>query len=267
MSRFFAFGCSLTYYCWPTWADLIASKYGDYYNQAFYGRGNHYIMHSVYETDNLVQFNSTDTVVVMLTSFTRNDSFVDGEWKNRGSVFNPDNAELYTEDWIKNFWSLDQGLMTTWLAARSIRTLLENRGCKFEILLGLPSTIKGLEFCHSTFSADDNPYVRGIYDALTVKESLQEFVEVNYRKKDFYFFQQENFTDVHPTVDMQAAFCRKNLPQYWSRDHDQLAKSMHNMVSPKSHDANWMNPKYKELRGKKLGTAVYARENPLFKKT
>lgn len=266
MSRFFAFGCSLTYYMWPTWADLIATDYKEYYNQGFYGRGNQYIMHSVYETDSIKQFTADDTVMVMLTSFTRNDCYVSGEWTHRGSIFNPVNSDIYTEHWQNNFWSLEMGIMTTWLAAKSIRTLLESRGCKFEIMLGLPTHINGLEFCNQAFTKEDNIYVKELHDCLTVKESMQEFTETNYRNKDHYFFKEENFTDVHPTAEMHGAYCRKHLSKYWSTAKDQLARKMHNMINLEGHRPNWINPKYKELRGIKIGTAPLKAEDPRFQR-
>ena len=266
MRRFFAFGCSLTYYLWPTWADLIASDYDEYYNQGFYGRGNQYIMHSVFEADSLKQFTAEDTVMVMLTGFTRSDSYVDGEWKHRGSIFNPVNSNIYTEQWLKDHWSLEMGIMTTWLAARSIRTLLESRGCKFEIMLGLPTHINGLEFCNKAFTKEDNIYVKELHDCLTVKESLQEFSEANYRRNDHYFFREENFTDVHPTVEMHGAFARKHLSKYWTDYKEQLTAKMHSQINMNSHKPNWMNPRYKQLRGIKIGTAPLAGEDPRFQK-
>ena len=253
--RLFTFGCSLTYYLWPTWADLIGSSYDEYYNMAWYGRGNQYIMHTVYEADSLKQFTPEDTVMVMLTSFTRNDAYIDGAWTHRGSIFNPENARLYTEEWVKNFWSPEQGLMNTWLAAKSIKTLLDARGCKYEIMLGLPSTIQGLEFFNQAITAADSTFVAELESMLTVKTSLRDYCEHKYKQSEYYYFQAEKFYDVHPTVRMQADFIRDCLPEYNSRTLQHLADRMHNQIDLSGHHPNWTNPEYTKLRGIKLGTA------------
>ena len=253
--RLFTFGCSLTYYMFPTWADLIGADYDEYYNMAWYGRGNQYIMHTVYEADSLKQFTPEDTVMVMLTSFTRNDAYIDGAWAHRGSIFNPENANIYTDEWVKNFWSPEQGLMNTWLAAKSIKTLLDLRGCKYEIMLGLPSTIQGLEFFNKAITARDSTFVAGLESILTVKPSLREYCEHKYSQKEYYYFREEKFYDVHPTTRMQADFIRDCLPQYNSPKLQQLADRLHHSVDLAGHRPNWLNEEFKQLRGVKLGTA------------
>lgn len=253
--RLFTFGCSLTYYLYHTWADLIGSNYDEYYNSAWYGRGNQYIMHTVYEADSLKQFTPDDTVMVMLTSFTRNDAYIDGAWTHRGSIFNPENANLYTEEWVKNFWSPEQGLMNTWLAAKSIKALLDQRGCKYEIMLGLPSTIQGLEFFNKAITAADSTFVAELESILTVKTSLREYCEHTYKQKDYYYFKEEQFWDVHPTTKMHADFIAKYLPAYNTGPLQNLATRMHGQIDLSGHRPNWYNKNYEKLRGIKLGTA------------
>ena len=253
--RLFTFGCSLTYYLWPTWADLIGNDYDEYYNMAWYGRGNQYILHTVYEADSLKQFTPDDTVMVMLTSFTRNDCYINGAWTHRGSIFNPENANIYTDEWVKNFWSPEQGLMNTWLVAKSIKALLDQRGCKYEIMLGLPSTIQGLEFFNKAITAADSTFVAGLESTLTIKTSLREYCEHKYNQTEYYYFQKEKFWDVHPTVKMHADFIAKYLPEYNNGPLQGLALRMHKQIDLSGHQPNWYNEDYKKLRGIKLGTA------------
>ena len=261
MSRFFAFGCSFTYYCWPTWADLIGSQYDEYYNQAFYGRGNQYIMHSVYEADSLKTFTADDTIIVMLTGFTRTDTFINGQWTYRGSVYNPQNAEIYSEEWMKNFWSLEQGMLNLWMAVKAIKALLDLRGCKYKILnafdnsdvnLGQESFGSQDQF-DSTFS---DVFMEESRELLSSRIAFQRFLDTYYKKKEYYYFEQEQFFDVHPTVLMHAEFVKKYLSAYFNDRVQSLATDMHAQINNKNHDENWANPAYISLRGVKLGTAA-----------
>ena len=68
MKRLFAFGCSLTYYSWPTWADLISPNFDDYYNFGVMGMGNQFIQHTIYEANSIFDFTEDDTVLVMFTN-------------------------------------------------------------------------------------------------------------------------------------------------------------------------------------------------------
>ena len=261
MSRFFAFGCSFTYYCWPTWADLIGSQYDEYYNQAFYGRGNQYIMHSVYEADSLKKFTPDDTVIVLLTGFTRNDTFINGQWTYRGSVYNPQNAEIYTEEWMKNFWSLEQGVLTLWMAAKAIKALLDLRGCKYKILNAFDNSDVNLgqesfgtqDQIDSTFS---DVFLEESQGLLSSRIAFQRFLDTHYKKKEYYYFEQEKFFDVHPTVLMHAEFVKKYLSAYFNDKIQSLATAMHAQIDNTNHDNNWANPAYISLRGVKLGTAA-----------
>ena len=70
--RFFAFGCSFTKYKWPTWADILGTKFEEYYNFGRGGACNTYIMNKFIEADTKYKFNwETDYIVIMFTNFNR----------------------------------------------------------------------------------------------------------------------------------------------------------------------------------------------------
>lgn len=99
--RIFAFGCSFTQYGWPTWADLIASQFPDkkYYNYGQAGLGNLGIMSKITEANNRYQFNENDLVMVMWSTFCREDRWVKSGWLGLGNIFNSD----YGDEWIKKY--------------------------------------------------------------------------------------------------------------------------------------------------------------------
>jgi hypothetical protein len=100
--RFFAFGCSYTSYIWPTWADLISKEMpqAEFFNLGKSGAGNLCISSRVAEANNRFKFTDTDLVMIMFSSYTREDRWVDHGWLARGSVYVND---VYSSDWVRKF--------------------------------------------------------------------------------------------------------------------------------------------------------------------
>lgn len=88
--RFFAFGCSFTEHFYPTWADVVRKSFptSEFYNFGKSGAGNLQISVRVAEANTRYKFNEDDLVMVMFTSFTREDRWVDGKWQSFGNVYN-----------------------------------------------------------------------------------------------------------------------------------------------------------------------------------
>jgi hypothetical protein len=78
--RIFAFGCSLTQYFYPTWADIIIYDFKKKYNAEGFnwgrsGAGNQYIFTKIWEADLLYNFCSQDIILVQWTSMFREDRY------------------------------------------------------------------------------------------------------------------------------------------------------------------------------------------------
>jgi hypothetical protein len=98
--RIFAFGCSFTAYKWPTWADIIAVEANtQYYNHATAGMGNLAIMNRVTSANNKYKFNQDDLVMIMWSTFSREDRWIDGKWFSQGNVWH----SSYPDDWVKKY--------------------------------------------------------------------------------------------------------------------------------------------------------------------
>jgi len=100
--RIFAFGCSFTSYLWPTWADIIASECNNakFYNLGKSGSGNLSIACKVAETHNIFNFEKNDLVLIMWSSFTREDRWVGGKWLAAGNVYSND---IYDETFLRKY--------------------------------------------------------------------------------------------------------------------------------------------------------------------
>lgn len=93
--RIFAFGCSMTKYAWPTWADIYGIDKTNFYNYGKSGAGNQYIATKVTEVD----INEDDLVLVMWSNHTRLDSYKES-WITPGNIYTQD---TYDENIINMF--------------------------------------------------------------------------------------------------------------------------------------------------------------------
>jgi len=99
--RIFAFGCSFTHYKWPTWADLISLESPDavYRNYGTAGMGNLAISTRIIEGSKRFNFNSDDLVLVMWSTFCREDRWLRGSWFTQGSVYNSSYPKEFIQDY------------------------------------------------------------------------------------------------------------------------------------------------------------------------
>lgn len=103
--RFFAFGCSFTNNGWPTWANLLAREMpgATFYNYGLSGAGNIYIAAKVAECSNVYKFNKDDLVIILWSTFVREDRFVNDRWESHGSVYY---SHFYDDSFKKNYFDV-----------------------------------------------------------------------------------------------------------------------------------------------------------------
>lgn len=108
-NRIFTFGCSYTKWPWPTWADIIRLDTElEVYNLGIGGLGNVGIMHRMVECDLTHKFTDNDLILVVWSSWTREDRFSNDEWVALGNVFNND---VYDNNFIKKHWSFQNDII------------------------------------------------------------------------------------------------------------------------------------------------------------
>jgi hypothetical protein len=105
--RFFAFGCSMTSYGWPTWADIVAQEIPESYNYAQSGGGNLFISCQVTEANLRHKFTDSDLVMVMWSSTAREDRYIKGNWLTPGNIY----TQNYYDDNFVNKFADDLGYL------------------------------------------------------------------------------------------------------------------------------------------------------------
>lgn len=112
--RIFAFGCSLTQYFYPTWADILIHQYRNKgyegSNWAKSGAGNMYINMRLWEANTIHKFNKDDVILLQWSSMFREDRYHMGKgWWTPGNFGNLTMGEsspfilnnyYYQEPWI-----------------------------------------------------------------------------------------------------------------------------------------------------------------------
>lgn len=258
MKRLFAFGCSLTYYSWPTWADLISQEFDQYYNFGVMGCGNQFIQFTVYEADALFSLNESDTVLIMASHPFRNDTFALDDhnylrWQSRGYVYQPSNDDIYTDKWLREFWSSEQGYMYSWLALKSITHFLNSKGVKFKIVPGFDWTYNGLpmECSNDSFI---QPYINQIEEYLHVKTPFYNWTRDTYSEDQFLTF--NGIRDDHPTVAMHGEYVKQFLPEFFTEKVANSVCILNSQVNTVVHQKNWLNPNFSKIRGIKAGSTA-----------
>jgi len=89
MGRIFTYGCSLTNYVWPTWADIILYK-NEGFNLGVTGGGAEQILHRILSTDLRMGFKEDDVVIVIFPTIFRWDHILTSKsiWSNTGQILN-----------------------------------------------------------------------------------------------------------------------------------------------------------------------------------
>lgn len=133
--RFFAFGCSMTSYYWPTWADIIAQEIPESYNYGQAGGGNLFIASQVAEANTRFKFNKDDLVIVMWSSISREDRYRHGAWITPGNIY----TQNYFDEKFVQEWADSRGYLVRDLAVITMcKGLLDSVNTNYHMLCMAP---------------------------------------------------------------------------------------------------------------------------------
>lgn len=108
-NRVFCFGCSFTEYQWPTWATILQKDLDvPVYNWGLCGIGNRAILSKIVQCDIKYQFDKDDLIMVVWTSWTREDRYITGHWRNGGNILNQD---FYDRNFIEKYWDWENDVI------------------------------------------------------------------------------------------------------------------------------------------------------------
>lgn len=213
-NRLYTFGCSFTSYAWPSWADILLSEIpGENWGRA--GGGNRFIFESLMECHVTNQITPDDLVIIMWSSFAREDRFIN-TWELCGNIYNA--APLYDKAWLDKYWSEKGCLFHNLNFISAAIQVLKSINCKWIMSYAFDNT---LLYDDKTTAIDMvmdrhlfDKYYRYLdqYESYFVKEPLRdENLLGSFWKKCAW---GENIYDLHPkTIDHYNWLNRNVLPR------------------------------------------------------
>jgi hypothetical protein len=230
--RLFVFGCSLTAYTYPTWADIISINYDEYYNYGRTGGSNTLIMNRLIEVNEKFKFNpETDTVIIMISGIGR-FSYVDPNsnyWQCNGEI--KSNAystnKKHLINFVENMWSEDGAVYMSWVAIKTIKFILTTLSIPHTILMGISfdSYLKPNEFLKETSVT----LTKEILELIDTKQPLQDWTNhENYKLKNpndgTVTWKVNNNPDGHPSPEMHYKFIKTFHPEWTNDKTDSMLK-------------------------------------------
>jgi predicted transcriptional regulator len=211
--RFFAFGCSMTSYGWPTWADIIAQEIPESYNYGQSGGGNLFIACQVTEASLRYRFTDTDLVMIMWSGVSREDRYVDKDWLTPGNIYS---QNYYDTTFVKKYADptgyliRDLNLITLTVA------MLENQGVSHCLLNMAP--FDQLQSTNKQMS-NDIDQILNLYKP-TIDKLLPDLLTLglNGRWPQHPIRKDGGQTaDYHPSPSQHFTYLKKLFPNYvWS---------------------------------------------------
>lgn len=228
MGRLYTFGCSFTHYVWPTWADFVGTQFDHYENWGMAGAGNFYITSKVVECNQMNKLTKDDTVLIMLSSFTRHD------YISRASDFvvcgNIYSQTYYDDNFIEKYWSEEYGFYMTWFGVNAVKNLLDNIGCNYKIMCGFDLYRK--ETHRELYEDLTKPRVikcMKYFETALPGDNLKDYTEKKILNSKYYKF-DDGEDDPHPTISIHHDWVKDMLPEYYTPSMDELKVKWEGMM-------------------------------------
>lgn len=215
--KIYVFGCSFTKYIWPTWADILQNENTDieFYNFALPGIGNRRIFLRIQELFLKGKISSNDKILVLWTSWHREDRFVNNKWANEGNIFA---SKSFDNTFIKKYWNEDFDVINN---ASSIISANNMFNIDFN---GIWLDVGNAEQYNNCNVPETNLY-KTMNDKFEFYNSkLPKFTKFNHSKNTNFFGQS---SDGHPDILCHCNFasavadkldlknCHRNI-DYWT---------------------------------------------------
>jgi hypothetical protein len=230
--RFFAFGCSYTYWEHQTWADFVGVNFEYYHNMGIAGSCNTYMMHRLLETDMSHKFNpETDIVIIGLTGFGRftfleqDPNTMHYEWKTNGDILfkNPDHPEK--AKWIaNNLYSFRWAAHNSWVAVKTMKNFLTSKNIEHRIFMALDNShyIKEAELLELEPKYGVQPFrlevkIREIFDTLDFTETIEDYRAIRIRDTN-----PEETLLHHPIKEVHYGFAKRHFNDLLTEKSDEL---------------------------------------------
>lgn len=217
MSRLYTFGCSFTNYVWPTWATLLLTvKNGE--NWALPGMGNKFIFESLVECNVTHKLTKDDIVIIMWSSWFREDRFIADKWLEGGNVYN---HHFYDKSFIEKYYDEKGAVLHNLNFMSAAIMLLESIGCKYIVssafpLFQLNENMDGLDLTMLDDIVDVKIFKKYI-DFITQNMNIihEPFLQDKYHSHNIIYknrpWNKKPGPDWHPTPDKHFLYLKDHI--------------------------------------------------------
>lgn len=212
--RFFAFGCSFTQYCWPTWADIISKEFKESYNYGRSGGGNFFIYQSLIEAILKHKIDKNDLVMIMFSNVTREDRFTKARgWITPGNLYFQNE---YDNKFLKNYMCDHGYLMRDLNLVTGCALALDSIACDYKLMSIVPFDSKQsdgikmseidylLKFYKTTLDAVEPSVLDAVFKGDWNTKQPRPTYHVSWQK--------EKYSDNHPTPAEHLEYLQIIMP-------------------------------------------------------
>jgi hypothetical protein len=198
VKRIFTFGCSFTNFFWPTWAVMVSKElaHAEFYNFGLSGAGNLCISSKIAEANQRFQFCETDLVMVMWSTYLREDRWLHGRWLGAGNVYS---TGLYDKEFVENYSDVCGYLIRDCSLISMTKNFLNNLPCQSLMMLSVP-----LDYLDASIGYREEVYneIQDLYKPLFFHfpTSLYDFTKKDndWPATHSYYWNNEKHNDSHP---------------------------------------------------------------------
>jgi len=135
MTKLLTFGCSLTRYHWPTWADILGFHFDNFQNWANRGAGNKQIFERFSEAVLKNQLNSDDVIIIQWTDYHRfdrkyDDASMHESWYQGGNLLLDTDIDPIKIFIARKLWDEQSYILHTWNYIHAATAIAKNLKCK-----------------------------------------------------------------------------------------------------------------------------------------
>ena len=213
--RLFTFGCSLTRYHWPTWADILGQSFEEYQNWGNRGAGNAQIMQRFSECLAKNDLTPDDTVIIQWTDYHRFDYHIWDEeahetWYPGGSLFANVEADPTKGFLVSKVWSEDSYKMHSFNYINAAVHMARNARCR--VLMTIST-----DFRPDLNTNKFKPYRKFLQNTFWLDNDMYDWLCATYDKRLKFYgakigdMSEEKFMDYHPTPIMHYQWLKERV--------------------------------------------------------
>lgn len=222
MRRLFTFGCSFTHYYWPCWPEILDRELTDtqVYNYGLAGIGNVGISYRIMEADVKHKFTPDDEIMILWTSWNREDRILGEGFAQYGNVFSNIGERIWNK-YHKYFWSWEHDIVKNTTAINQVNGTYKDL-IKFQAS-AFPSAWEDTDIA--------GPEVNDLYNKFAATLPEMQYFKAEKGSKSFGVLQ-----DSHPDILDHVRMVEKVMnikiskenKDYWNKIHNNASVQLRN---------------------------------------